>query len=119
MNIGKLTEQYRYGNDKLLSASEQIGFLSAALIAASPIWAINKTTQLLTKITVLLLIFSIFCAIITHFIVGYVYIKQTQKIMMGKSDKNAYYIKSAIITTVFQVVFLFSSISLIVLLYLQ
>lgn len=95
--ITRIEEAIRYGNSYLLKASEQSGFLAAALIAAFSVWKSEQEAILLDDIAFVSLALSIFCSIFTHFVIGNTYISQMKKVIDNQEIKHAFYITLSLI----------------------
>ncbi len=111
--IERMEEAAKYGNNLLLKASEQAGFLSAALIASISFWKSSNGINLLEQIAFISLCISIFMSIFTHFSVGKTYVSQIKKLSEGKAAKSAFSIYSGWVFGTLQILFLIISLCII------
>ena len=113
--VERMEEATKYGNTVILKASEQAGFLAAALIASIVFWKSDIDTQLIDKIAYVSLSVSIFMSIFTHFSLGYTYVKQIKDLSDGKKVEHAFIIKSGWLFGLAQIFFLIVGLSVILL----
>jgi hypothetical protein len=90
-----MEEAVKYGNIMLLKASQQAGFLSAALIASITFWKGFAPSNFYNVLIFISLSISIFMSIFTHLLVGKTYIDQIEKFNKGTPFENAFNITPA------------------------
>jgi len=103
----------KYSNSLLLKASEQGGFLAAAVIAVYGFWSSGEQILINHLLIFGALVLSIVCSILTHLFIGTTYLNQMRRIISGEISNNAFLIKTPFITAAIQALFLIAGLSLV------